>query len=337
MSNILIRIIVPVAFIASFFLLQSPSSWAILPAAFILDLAVGDPRRLPHPIVWMGNAISFFEPRFRKWIKKEILSGFFFALFLITGTWVSAFFTIELFSRIHPLAGNMAEIVLLFFCFSVKTLSTAAYEVKNALEKKGLEAGRQAVAMIVGREVKYLDETGVAAAAVETVAENFVDGFLSPLFFFLIGGVPMAMAYKMINTLDSMVGYRNDRYLLFGRAAARIDDIANFIPARLSVLFISLTTAVISRKRGMLALETAFKEGKRHKSPNAGYPEASFAGALKMKLGGPNYYHGTLVEKPYIGGQFKRPDLDKLSMSCDLMVLSSFIAMLFCFIVTVIS
>ena len=219
--------------------------------------------------------------------------------------------------------------LLLFFCFSVKTLERAACKVKKALEHNGLQEGRQAVSMIVGREVKYLDETGVIKAAVETVAENFVDGFLSPLFFFFVGGVPMTMAYKMVNTLDSMVGYQNDRYLLFGRASARIDDAANYIPARLSVLFISLGASIISWKRGIMAFQTALKEGRMHKSPNAGYPEACFAGALRMKLGGPNYYHGRLVEKPYIGSRFQPPGINKITLSCDLMVISAFVSMLF--------
>ena len=165
--------------------------------------------------------------------------------------------------------------------------------------------------MIVGREVKYLDNTGVVKATIETVAENFVDGFLSPLCFALVGGVPLAMAYKMINTLDSMVGYKNEKYILFGRVAAKIDDIANYIPARISLVVISFAAGLLDIRKGKRALLTGFKDGRLHKSPNAGYPEAAFAGALKIKLGGPNYYHGKLVEKPYIGSRFKNPESGK--------------------------
>ena len=181
--------------------------------------------------------------------------------------------------------------------------------------------------MIVGRQVDTLDETGVVSAAVETVAENYVDGFLSPLFFYFLGGVPLALAYKMVNTLDSMVGYKNERYLLFGRVAAHIDDVANYIPARLSVVIISLGAFLLSSERGKRSFLTAIKEGRSHKSPNAGYPEAAFAGALAVKLGGPNYYHGTLVEKPFIGSRFARPGIDKIAMACDLMLIASFLGM----------
>lgn len=154
--------------------------------------------------------------------------------------------------------------------------------------------------MIVGREVDRLDERGVTRAAVETVAENLVDGVVSPLFFAVLGGAPLAMAYKMVNTLDSMVGYKNDRYLMFGRFAARMDDVANFIPARLAVPLIALAAQLLNR-RGRVSMETAWKDGRAHASPNAGYPEAAFAGALGLWMGGPNHYHGRLVKKPVIG------------------------------------
>lgn len=303
-------------------------SLIILPLAFGLDLLLGDPRWLPHPIVWMGNAISGCEKIFRSWIKSEFRAGLLFALFLISATWVISFLVVRFCSILHPNLGTLVEIILLYYCFSARTLDKEATLVGKALETGGIAAGRKQVSMIVGREVDTLDETGVVRAAVETVAENYVDGFLSPLFFYFLGGVPLALAYKMVNTLDSMVGYKNERYLFFGRAAARIDDVANYIPARLSVIFISLSAALLSWHRGKRGFFTALREGRSHKSPNAGYPEASFAGALAMKLGGPNYYHGKLVEKPFIGIGFARPGLDKITMACDLMLMASFLAML---------
>jgi len=303
-------------------------SLIILPLAFGLDLLLGDPRWLPHPIVWMGHAISRCEKIFRRWIKNEFRAGLLFALFLISATWGISFFVVQFCSKLHPNLGTLVEIILLYYCFSARTLDKEATLVGKALETGGIAAGRKQVSMIVGREVDTLDETGVVSAAVETVAENYVDGFLSPLFFYFLGGVPLALAYKMVNTLDSMVGYKNERYMFFGRAAARIDDVANYIPARLSVIFISLSAALLSWHRGKRAFLIALKEGQSHKSPNAGYPEASFAGALAMKLGGPNYYHGQLVEKPFIGSGFARPGLDKIAMACDLMLMASFLAML---------
>ncbi len=310
--------------------------WSILFAAFVFDFLLGDPRWLPHPIIYMGKAISFFESRFRKIFKHVFVAGLFFAVFLITATWAISFALLKLAFIIHPLFFACVQIVLLFFCFSSTSLEKAAIAVYGALKEDDIVKARKKVGMIVGRQTNALDEAAITRASVETVAENFVDGFLSPLFFALIGGVPLALAYKMVNTLDSMVGYKNDQYLFFGRASARIDDIANFIPARLSVIIISLSTGIISLKKSVLTFKTGLKEGRSHKSPNAGFPEASFAGALGVRLGGPNIYHGNLVEKPFIGSAFKDPGKEKIKQACDLMMASSFVSTLIsCFVLLV--
>ena len=308
----------------------------VILAAFILDFILGDPKILPHPIVYMGNAIGFFEGWFRKHFKHLLISGVVFAGVLIFSTWLIAFITIKLSISIHPVFGTFVQVILLFFCFSSTSLEKAAMIVFSALEENDIKKAREKVSMIVGRQTETLDEKAITRASVETVAENFVDGFLSPLFFAMIGGVPLALAYKMVNTLDSMVGYKNNTYLLFGRASARIDDVANFIPARISVLIIALAAFLLSFKRGVFAVKTGFSQGSLHKSPNAGYPEAAFAGALKIRLGGPNVYHGTLVEKPYIGKEFKDPEKGKIRQACDLMIFSSFLATLIsCFLLFV--
>jgi adenosylcobinamide-phosphate synthase len=310
--------------------------WYVIPAAFILDFILGDPKLLPHPIIYMGKAIDFFEDRFRKYFKDLLVSGIFFAGFLILSTWLMTFITIKLSMSIHPVFGNLVQAILLFFCFSSTSLEKAAITVFSALEEHDIKKAREKVSMIVGRQTQTLDQQAITRASVETVAENFVDGFLSPLFFAMIGGVPLALAYKMVNTLDSMVGYKNKPYILFGRASARIDDAANFIPARLSVLIISFSAFFFSFKRGVLSLKMGFSQGSFHKSPNAGYPEAAFAGALKIRLGGPNIYHGVLVEKPYIGKEFKDPQKGKIKQACDLMMFSSFLTTLIaCFILFV--
>ncbi len=302
--------------------------WYIILLAFLLDFCFGDPAILPHPVIYMGKAIGFFEKQFRKYCSKLLIAGFFFTGFLIVSTWVFAFLIIKIGMNIHSVFGSLIEIILLFFCFSSTTLEKAALKVFQALKDKNIDKARQELAMIVGRETKNLDENGVTRATIESVAENFVDGFLSPLFFAIIGGVPLALAYKMINTLDSMVGYKDDKYILFGRVSARVDDIANFIPARLSVLIISFCAALLSIQKGMLSFKLGFSQGHLHKSPNAGYPEAAFSGALKIRLGGPSFYHGSLVEKPYIGKTFKDPAKHKIKQSCDLMMLASFFATL---------
>ncbi|WP_299983305.1 adenosylcobinamide-phosphate synthase CbiB [Desulfobacula sp.] len=315
---------------------MSEIHWYVILTAFILDFILGDPKILPHPIVYMGNAIGFFEGWFRKYFKHLLISGVVFAGVLIFSTWLIAFITIKVSISIHPVFGTFVQAILLFFCFSSTSLEKAATIVFSALEENDIEKAREKVSMIVGRQTETLDENAITRASVETVAENFVDGFLSPLFFAMIGGVPLALAYKMVNTLDSMVGYKNDTYILFGRASARIDDVANFIPARISVLIIALAAFFLSFKRGILALKTGFFQGSLHKSPNAGYPEAAFSGALEIRLGGPNMYHGTLVEKPYIGKEFKDPEKGKIKQACDLMMFSSFLATLIsCFLLFV--
>jgi len=271
-----------------------------LTLAVILDLLIGDPRWLPHPVRWMGKAIEVLEPRFRALHSRPFMAGALMAGVLVACVWLACWTLVQLAAWIHPLVGILVQALMIYTCISARSLADAALSVGKALSGSGLAAGRKAVAMIVGRETDALDKTGVIRAAVETVAENLVDGFVSPLFFFVLGGGPLAMAFKMINTLDSMVGYKNDRYRLFGRFAARMDDAANYLPARLSILFIALAAQLIDRT-GRIAWSTARRDGRAHASPNAGYPEAAFAGALGLWMGGPNVYHGRLVDKPVIG------------------------------------
>lgn len=310
-------------------------SWYVLPAAFILDLAIGDPDFLPHPIRWMGKAICFGEPVFRKLPVGLTLSGAFFAAFLITGTWSMTALLLLAAKLIHPLARDILEIVLVYYTISARSLEDAALEVYRSLKQNWLQEARAGIALIVGRDVADLKEEGIARAAVETVGENLVDGVVSPLFFAAIGGAPLAMAYKMVNTLDSMVGYKNETYRHFGKAAARIDDVANFIPARLAVPVISLAAHILVG-RGLPAFKTAVAEGANHSSPNAGYPEAAFAGALSVKLGGFNYYQGHLVNKPYIGVRFASVHPNHIKKACDLMMLSALIWLLIAWITTII-
>jgi adenosylcobinamide-phosphate synthase len=290
-----------------------------LTLAVILDLLIGDPRWMPHPVRWMGKAIEYLEPRFRAMAIGPLAAGGLMAVLLVAFVWLASLLLVRLATALHPLAGILVQAVLIFTCISARSLADAALDVGKALKQSGLAAGRQAVAMIVGREVDRLDETGVTRAAVETVAENLVDGVISPIFFVVIGGAPLAMAYKMVNTLDSMIGYKNDRYRLFGRIAARLDDVANFIPARLSVPFIALAARLLG-KGGRSALTVARRDARAHASPNAGYPEAAFAGALNLWMGGPNVYHGRLVEKPVIGQGLGETRPAHIQKACRLML-----------------
>ncbi|WP_028586041.1 adenosylcobinamide-phosphate synthase CbiB [Desulfogranum mediterraneum] len=302
------------------------SGWSlllVLPAAFLLDSVVGDPRGLPHPIRWMGKAIESAEPPCRALVRNPRQAGLLFALLLIGGTWLLSSLLLGLVSALHPLAGFVLEVIMLFYCLSARSLAQAAREIYQLLIAGEVDRARQAVAMIVGRDVGSYGGDDIARATVETVAENFVDGVLSPLFFAALGGGPLALCYKMVNTLDSMVGYKNERYLDFGRAAARIDDLANFLPARGAVAVISLAAQLSPLKSGRLAWETGRLEGSQHASPNAGYPEAAFAGALGVRLNGPNYYGGKLVDKPFIGKLFAPPKVVHIDRACSLMMRAS--------------
>jgi adenosylcobinamide-phosphate synthase len=293
-------------------------AWIVLPAAVALDLILGDPPLLPHPIRWMGNAITCFEPRFRRLPLPPVISGTLFAGGLVLLTWLAGHLIVKVAGAIHPVVGLAVEILLIYYCLAIRSLDSEARAVAKALDTS-LDAARMRVSRIVGREVHRLDETGVSRAAVETVAENLVDGIISPIFYAVLGGAPLCLAYKMISTLDSMVGYKNDTYIHFGKAGARLDDLANFIPARLSVPVIAAAARMLSGN-GRQALQTGIREGENHSSPNAGYPEAAFAGALNVRLGGPNYYHGIFVKKPYIGNRFGEAGIGHISKACDLMM-----------------
>jgi len=309
------------------------TSWYILPAAFALDIMLGDPRYLPHLVRWMGKAIEKLEPPFRRINFNLTFSGALYAAVLILGTWLLTFLVLAAAHRVHPFLKTLLDIILIYYCISIRSLDDAAMEVEQCLSQKKVQAARKKVAMIVGRDIDNYKEDGLARATVETVAENLVDGVTAPLFFAAIGGAPLAMAYKMANTLDSMVGYKNQTYQQFGKAAARIDDVLNFIPARLTVPVIALASQILSG-RGERSLATAVCEGADHASPNAGYPEAAFAGALAVKLNGPNYYNGKLVDKPYIGKRFGKTSPGHIRKACDIMLLSSFLWLLLAWMVS---
>ena len=295
----------------------------VLPAAFLMDLILGDPRSMPHPVRWMGKAIELCEPGFRKIPVSRKLAGALFCAFLVAMTGILAAGLLYLGQWIHPWLKISLEVILIYFCISVRSLENAAMEIHECLLQHKVAEARKKVAMIVGRDVTRYDQEGISRAVVETVAENLVDGVISPLFFAIIGGAPLALMYKMVNTLDSMIGYKNEKYMDFGRASARLDDILNFMPARISVPIIALSAHILSGQ-GRRSLKTAHDEGSNHSSPNAGYPEAAFAGALAVKLNGPNYYNGKLVDKPYIGVHFGKTSLTDIKKACHIMMLSSF-------------
>ena len=267
----------------------------ILIIAFALDAIFGDPKKLPHLIVGYGNSISFGEKKLNKGASK-VLKGALLTILLVGISFVFPYLTIRLLNAYNfPILSILFSIIMLFYCLANKTLIKEGYAVFNTLKNEGLEAGRKRLSWIVGRETNNLSEQQIRVATLETMSENLSDGVIAPLFYFLILGIPGVMAYKMINTLDSMIGYKNDRYISFGKFAAKLDDVANYIPARITALLMLLVQFKLS------GISFVFKEGKKHSSPNAGYPEAALAYILDCQFGGPNYYHGKLLKKPFIG------------------------------------
>lgn len=262
---------------------------------WILDLLLGDPAWLPHPVVGFGKMIAFGEHRLNKGTHRK-LKGAVLAIGLILGTFAATWLLLYLISKLpSPLGEGLGvRLLLIFFCLAGTTLIREVREVFLALDRS-LEEGRRQVARIVGRDTSELSAQEVRTAALETLAENLNDGVIAPLFWLAFLGVPGMVAYKMVNTLDSMIGYRTERYREFGCWAAHIDDIANYIPARLTALLM-----IIVAGRPRLA-GFVWRNGCRHASPNSGYPEAALAGILNCRFGGPHYYFGELFDKPFIG------------------------------------
>ena len=291
--------------------------------AYLLDLIFGDPRWLPHPVRGMGKLTEYLEKKLRGSISNQILSGAVLAITVVGLAYLGSFFAIRLAEQINRWAGFAISTVLIFTALSSRSLSKEARSVYQSLKSGSIKDARKKLSLIVGRDTQVLNEDEIIRATVETVAENSVDGIISPLFYAALGGAPLALAYKAINTLDSMIGYKNERYLYFGWFSAKLDDIANYIPARLSILLVPLASLIL-RKRPLNTLCTILRDGKKAPSPNAGIPEAAFAGALGIQLGGVNYYQGKKVSKPILGVEAKQREEEHIIEAIHLMwVISS--------------
>ena len=271
---------------------------------FCLDLLLADPAWMPHPVVWMGKAISALERGLRAVLPKtprgEFWGGVILAAALPVGTLIVSGGICLLADRLHPVPGFLVQTIWCWQALALKGLSVESGRVREELEKGDLPAARRAVGRIVGRDTDALTAEGVTRAAVETVAENFSDGVAAPLFYMLVGGAPLALVYKSVNTMDSMVGYKNDRYLYFGRAAAKLDDAANYLPSRIAALF-WIAAAFVTGHDGKGAWKIWRRDRRNHASPNSAQTESACAGALGVQLAGPAFYFGKKYEKPTIG------------------------------------
>lgn len=272
---------------------------------WLLDLLMGDPVWLPHPVVGFGKMISFSEKRLNKGGARKMkgaLTACFLITFIFVVTWV---IRKALFLLPSPLGGEtglrfLFDVIAIFYCLAGTTLIREVKQVFKAVDRS-LEEGRKQVARIVGRDTSELSAQEIRTAALETLAENLSDGVVAPLFWLAVGGVPAMMAYKMVNTLDSMIGYQTERYKDFGCWAAHIDDVANYIPARLTALLMMGSAFVTPSANHRSLFSFIRRYGRNHASPNSGYPEAALAGILDCQFGGPHYYFGEIFYKPYIG------------------------------------
>lgn len=295
--------------------------------AFLLDILIGEPCWFLHPVRGMGKLIQILEKLLYKPYFNLKISGVILAILVVGVSWFGGFFVLALASRGGKWLEFGLESFLIFTTLSLKDLSKEAREVYQALDNGDIKLARKRVSRIVGRDTENLSEPEIVRATVESVAESGVDGVISPLFYALLGGAPLALAYKAVNTLDSMIGYKNQKYRDFGWFPAKLDDLANFIPARISALLIPLAAFLVT-KRGKDSLKIILRDCRKSPSPNAGIPEAGFAGALGIRLGGTNFYQGEREDRPLIGEKLKEKDKKDILLAIKLVQVFSVLTFL---------
>jgi len=282
----------------------------LLPMVHLADQIAGDPEWLPHPVRLMGLAITKGEKHLR-WpnqdVEAELLAGVALTATVVTASYVLTRLTILAAYRCSRLLGSATEVALGWTCLAARNLRDEASRVLDALEAGDVLLARRRLARIVGRDTNDLDIHEISRAVIETVAESASDGIVAPIFYMGVGGIPLAMAYKAVNTLDSMIGHADDRYFYFGKVAAHLDDAANFVPARLTALAI-VAAALLSLDNARDAGRVWLRDGNKHKSPNAGHPESAIAGALGVRLGGGNFYQGEFIPAERIGEEHAAPE-----------------------------
>lgn len=298
--------------------------WTLLAVVcgFLLDLLFGDPRWLYHPVRVIGNGISLLEKGLRKIFPRtkagERMGGAILVILIVTFSAGIPCLILLAAYRYKIWLGFVLESFMCYQLLATRSLRDESKKVYDALKEGNLEKSRYAVSMIVGRDTQNLTEEGVTKAAVETVAENTSDGIIAPLFYMMIGGAVLGFAYKAVNTMDSMVGYKNERYQYFGTAAARLDDVLNYIPARLSA-WIMILASCLAGLNGKNAVKIYRRDRSKHASPNSAHTEAVMAGALEIQLAGDAWYFGKLHKKPFIGDPIRKIEIEDIPRSHKLM------------------
>lgn len=308
--------------------------------AYVLDLLIGDPENIPHPvrfICWLIKVTEAFlrdkiVVRFDNKAKAERISGFLLCGIVVVVTSLIVFLILFTAKQINQILFHVINTYIIFTAIATKCLSDEAKKVYDRLENGTLEEARERLSWLVGRDTRNLSEEAVIRGVIETTAENTVDGVVSPLFYAFLGsifglGAPLVYAFKAVSTLDSMVGYKNDKYRYLGTASARLDDILNFIPARLTVLIIAAASTILGND-GLRSLRTAMRDRKKHLSPNSAHGESAVAGALGIRLGGPNVYFGKVVEKPYIGDDINKTNKYHIKQTVKIMYMTSLLAVI---------
>lgn len=307
--------------------------WLSLAAAYIVDLLIGDPVWITHPVILMGKAIEKIEKFLRLRVVPYIglkAAGVILTLTLVVGSYGVTWLLIYAANSIHPMLGTIVGVWLISTTIASKCLAQSAGEILALLRGGDLSQARVKVGWIVGRDTDQLTSGEVVRATVETVAENIVDGVIAPMFYCLLGGAPLGMAYKAANTLDSMVGYRNEKYLEFGWASARWDDVMNYIPARITAVLLLIASAVL-RLEVRNAVLSVIRDAGKHPSPNSGFPEATVAGAMGVQLGGLNYYGGVPSYRALMGEARLPLEAEHIQLTVRLMYLSGLLFVMISF------
>lgn len=299
--------------------------------AFVLDLIIGDPECFPHPVRAIGALINLLEKLTRKVFRNERIAGTITGLITVLAAGGAVYGSLEVAKFANPLAGRILNILWLYMGLSARSLSDSALRIRKHLVKGDMKEARKSLSVIVGRDTENLDENGISRATIESVAENTVDGILSPIFFAAIGGTcfgaPLMWIFKAISTCDSMIGHKDERYIRFGTFSARLDDAANFIPARLCYILFPVA-AFLTGKSPVSSFKIAIRDSGYHDSPNAGIPEAAAAGALRICLGGTTIYDGIPHEKKNFGGEFSPPDRRHIVSTLQIMWVSAILMLI---------